>query len=68
LTAQQHQFPLKGIWQGGTRLYYDQVIVMTVLDFRQRGSSVFMARLKQSLLHEFEQLEILVTESALRVY
>jgi hypothetical protein len=68
LTAQQREFPLQGIWQGGARLYLDQVIVMTVLDFRRQGSTRFIAQLKQALLREFDQLEILITEPPLRVH
>jgi hypothetical protein len=68
LTSQQRDFPLRGIWQGQNRLYFDQVIVMTVLDFRRQGSTRFLAQLKQALLREFEQLEILLTEQPLRVH
>ncbi len=68
LTAQQREFPLQGIWQGGTRLYLDQVIIMTALDFRRQGSARFIAQLKQALLREFDQLEILITEQSLRVH
>ena len=68
LTSQQRDFPLRGIWQGGTRLYLDQVIIMTVLDFRRQGSTRFIAQLKQSLLREFDQLAILITEQPLRVH
>ncbi|MBI1915654.1 MAG: hypothetical protein HYS12_13120 [Planctomycetes bacterium] len=68
LTAQQRAFPLEGIWQGSTRLYLDLVIIMTVLDFRRQGSTRFIAQLKQALLREFEQLEILITEQPLRVH
>jgi hypothetical protein len=68
LTSQQRDFPLRGIWQGETRLYLDQVIVMTVLDFRPRGSARFVAQLKTTLLREFDQLEILITEAPLRVH
>jgi hypothetical protein len=68
LTAQQRDFPLRGIWQGESRLFLDQVIVMTVLDFRRQGSTRFLAQLKQALLGEFEQLEILITEQSLRVH
>ena len=68
LTAQQREFPLHGIWQGGTRLYFDQVVIMTVPDFRRKGSSRFIAQLKQALLREFDQLEILITEYSLRVH
>jgi hypothetical protein len=68
LTSQQRDFPLRGIWQGGARLYLDQVVVMTVLDFRRQGSTRFIAQLKQALLREFAQVEILITEQALRVH
>jgi hypothetical protein len=68
LTSQQRDFPLRGIWQGETRLYLDQVIIMTVLDFRHQGSTQFIARLKQDILRDFEQLEILITEQTLRVH
>ena len=68
LTAQQRDFPLQGIWQGGARLYLDQVIVITVLDFRRQGSTRFITQLKQALLSEFEQLDILITEQPLRVH
>ena len=39
LTAQQRDFPLQGFWQGAARLCLDQVIIMTVLDFRRTGSA-----------------------------
>jgi hypothetical protein len=68
LTSQQRDFPLRGIWQGKSRIYLDQVIVMTVLDFRSRGSTRFIAGLKRQLLRDFEQLEILITEQSLRVH
>jgi hypothetical protein len=68
LTSQQRNFPFEGMWQNGARLYLDQVIVMTALDFRRQGSSRFIAQLKQNLLREFEQLAILITEQPLRVY
>jgi hypothetical protein len=68
LTTQQREFPLQGIWQGGTRLYLDLVIIMTVLDFRRQGSARFIARLKQDLLRQLDQQEILITEQSLRVH
>jgi hypothetical protein len=68
LTTQQRDFPLRGIWQGGTRLYHDQVVIMTALDFRRQGSTRFVAQLKQGLLRDFHQLEILITEQPLRVH
>ncbi len=68
LTSQQRAFPLRGIWQGAARLYHDQVIMVTALDFRRQGSARFIAQLKQDLLRRFDQLEILVTEQSLRVH
>ena len=68
VTAQQRDFPLRGAWQSETQLYLDQVIVLTVLDFRPRGSSRFIGDLKRDLLRDFDQLEILITESSLRVH
>jgi hypothetical protein len=68
LTTQQRDFPLRGIWQGHGRTYLDQVIILTALDFRRQGSTRFIAQLKQTLVREFEQLEILITEQSLRVH
>jgi hypothetical protein len=68
LTSQQRDFPLRGIWQGETRLYLDQVIVVTALDFRPQGSTRFIAKLKRELLRELDQLEVLITEQPLRVH
>lgn len=68
LTSQRRDFPLRGIWQSETSLYVDQVIILTVLDFRPRGSTQFIAKLKKALLLEFDQLDILLTESLLRVH
>ena len=41
---------------------------MTTLDFRRQGSARFIAQLKQALLRELDQLEILITEQSLRVH
>ena len=68
LTAQQQRFPHRGIWQSPSQVYLDQVIILTSFDFRPKGSSRFITQLKQSLLREFDQLEILITEQSLRVY
>ena len=68
VTAQQHDFPFRGIWRNESQIYVDQVVVMTVLDFRSRGSTAFIAALKRHLVREFEQLEILITETSLQVH
>ena len=68
LTAQQREFPFRGKWHEGATVYHDQVIVLTALDFRRGGSARFIARFKAELLVQFEQVEVLITESALRVH
>lgn len=68
LTTQQRDFPLRGIWQGEARLYFDRVVIMTAFDFRARGSPRFVKQMKAHLLEQLDQLEILITESSLRVY
>ncbi|MBM4070928.1 MAG: hypothetical protein FJ271_18560 [Planctomycetes bacterium] len=68
LTTQQRDFPLRGIWQGETQLYLDQVIVMTVLDFRPQGSTRFVTQRKKRLLRGFQQLELFITEASMRVF
>jgi hypothetical protein len=67
-TSQQRQFPFRGAWKTGSQVFYDQVIVITALDFRRGGSARFIAQLKAEMLPQFEQLEILITETALRVH
>jgi hypothetical protein len=68
LATVRRDLPLRGIWEGEDRTYFDQIIVLTALDFRRGGSTRFIAQLKQALLREFDQLEILITEQALRVH
>jgi hypothetical protein len=68
ITTHERGQPLRGIWQGRGKQYQDQVIVVTVVDFRPRGSARFIAQLKRELLQSLDQLEILITESALRVH
>ncbi len=68
LTSHRREFPLKGIWQGNQRLFIDQVVIITVLDFRPRGSPGFVAEVKKFLLREFKQEDILITETILRVH
>ncbi|MCI0376271.1 MAG: hypothetical protein L0215_01560 [Gemmataceae bacterium] len=68
LTAQKRDFPLKGIWQGDKRVFIDEVILMTVLDFQHRDNARFINKFKKELRRDFEQIEILITESTLRVH
>ena len=67
-TALRPDAPLRGLWQSESELYIDEVIIVTALDFRRGGSQRFIAELKRELLREFEQLEILITETSLRVH
>src|SRR5437867_1493916 len=53
VTALQRDFPLRGAWQCESQLYLDEVVVLTALDFRKRGSAEFIARVKRELLRAF---------------
>jgi len=68
VTFLRREFPLKGVWQGNMRLYYDSIILITILDFRRGGSPAYIKRLKSQLLDQFAQEEILITETPQRVF
>lgn len=68
VTSVQRQFPLQGIWHSGANLYYDRVVVFTVMDFRpetQLQCLRYLERLKGRLKKKFDQLEILITVTEL---
>jgi hypothetical protein len=68
VTSIQRQFPLQGVWQAGTEIYHDRVVVFSVMDFRG-GSQLeclrYLERLKGRLKKKFDQLEILITVAEL---
>jgi hypothetical protein len=68
VTVHKREFPLRGVWRAEARVYHDQVVVLRSLDLRPRGSMRFIAQLKRDLLRDFDQLEILITESPLLVH
>jgi hypothetical protein len=35
VTSVQRQFPLQGVWQAGTDIYQDRVVIFSALDFRE---------------------------------
>src|SRR5689334_6837340 len=62
VTSVQREFPLQGIWQIGPTVYFDRVVVFSVMNFRQETqleSLQYLKRLKTRLKKRFEQLEIL---------
>jgi hypothetical protein len=64
VTSLQRQFPLQGVWQAGTHVYHDRVVVFSVMDFHagtQLESLRYLERLKGRLKKKFDQLEILIT-------
>lgn len=68
VTTMQRQFPLQGIWQSHAHTYYDRVVVLSVMDFReanQLDSLRYLEKLKGRLKRKFEQLEILITVAEL---
>jgi hypothetical protein len=68
VTSTQRQFPLQGVWQSGTEVYQDRVVVFSVMNFRDETpmeSLRFLERLKARLKKKFDQLEILITVTEL---
>jgi hypothetical protein len=64
VTSIQRQFPLQGLWQSGTHLYQDRVVVFSVMDFRDEAQLEclrYLQRLKTRLKKKFDQLEVLIT-------
>jgi len=68
VTSVQRQFPLQGIWQSGTEIYHDRVVVVSVMDFREETQLEclrYLERLKGRLKKKFDQLEILIAVAEL---
>src|SRR5437867_3612985 len=68
VTSLQRQFPYQGIWQVGTDIYQDRVVVFSVMDFREETQLEclrYLSRLKGRLKKKFDQLEILITVAEL---
>jgi hypothetical protein len=64
VTATQRAFPLQGVWQSGSEVYHDRVVVLSAVDFRedtQLECLRYLERLKTRLKKKFDQLEILIT-------
>src|ERR1700727_2399265 len=64
VTSVQRQFPLQGVWQSGTDIYHDRVVVFGVMDFREETQMEclrYLERLKGRLKKKLDQLEILIT-------
>jgi hypothetical protein len=63
VTSIHRQFPLQGVWQTGTEVYQDRVVVFSVMDFSEVSQIEclrYLGRLKQRLKKKFDQLEILI--------
>ncbi|HZU37335.1 MAG TPA: hypothetical protein VFA18_15535 [Gemmataceae bacterium] len=68
VTSVQRQFPLQGMWQSGTDVFQDRVVVFSVMDFRherQLECLRYLERLKSRLKKRLNQLEILITVAEL---
>jgi hypothetical protein len=68
VTSVQRQFPLQGVWQSGTDIYHDRVVVFSVMDFREESQLEclrYLERLKGRLKKKFDQLEILIAVAEL---
>ena len=64
VTSVQRQFHLQGVWQHEAEVYYDRVVVFSVMDFRE-GTPLeglrYLERLKNRLKKKLDQVEILIT-------
>jgi hypothetical protein len=68
VTSTQRQFPLQGVWQSGTNIYHDRVVVFGVMAFREESQMEclrYLEKLKVRLKKKFDQLEILITVAEL---
>ena len=64
VTSTQRQFPLQGLWQSGTQVFQDRVVVFTAIDFRSKTDFElvrYLERLKGRLKRKFDQLDVLIT-------
>jgi hypothetical protein len=64
VTSTQRLFPLRGLWQSGTEVFQDRVVVFSVMDLSAQTEFErirYLERLKTRLKKKFEQLEILIT-------
>lgn len=64
VTSTQREFPLQGLWQTGTQVFQDRVVVFAAIDFRTETDFElfrFLERFKDRLKRNFEQLELLIT-------
>src|SRR5271165_6176731 len=61
VTSVQREFPLQGVWQSGTQVYHDRVVVLSVMDFRDETDLAalrYLERLKTRLMKRFDELEV----------
>src|SRR5579864_7640649 len=64
VTSTQRYFPLQGVWQSGTEVYQDRVVVFSVMSFRDETpiqSLRFLEHLQARLKKKFDQLAVLIT-------
>ncbi len=64
VTSTQRLFPLRGLWQSGTQVFQDRVVVFSTMDFNAQTEFEcirYLESLKTRLKRKFDQLEILIT-------
>ena len=69
LTTVMHEFPLRGLWSGGSEAYLDLIIIYTTIDFEPSESTTqFFEEYKEILKSQFQQEEILITVQEIGVF
>ena len=64
VTSTQRLFALKGLWQSGSQVFQDRVVVFSVMDFTAQTEFErihYLERLKARLKRKLDQLDILIT-------
>ena len=70
VTSVQQKNPLRGLWKSEDRIYYDEIIIFTAIDFafdRSDEGERFLRNYKGTLKKKFRQEEILITAQVLEI-
>jgi len=70
VTSVQQKNPLRGLWKSEEHIYYDEIVIFTVIDFdfdRSDEGERFLRDYKEALKKRFRQEEILITAQVLEI-
>lgn len=70
VTSVDQKNPLRGLWESEERIYYDEIIIFTVIDpdfDRSDEGRLFLESYKEILKERFQQEEVLITAQVLEI-